>query len=143
MADFAQTGYARNGTVHIAYQVMGNGPLDLVLVPGFISHLELQLENPRPIRFFERLASFCRLIRFDKRGTGLSDRNGAIPTLEERMDDVRAVMDTVGSKRAALLGLSEGGSMSVLFAATHPKRTSALILYGAMARPARAKPRRQ
>ena len=136
MADFAQTSYAKNGTVHIAYQVMGNGPLDLVLVPGFISHLELQLEDPRPIRFFERLSSFCRLVRFDKRGTGLSDRTGAIPTLEERMDDVRAVMDTVGSKRAALLGLSEGGSMSVLFAATHPKRTSALILYGAMARPA-------
>jgi pimeloyl-ACP methyl ester carboxylesterase len=136
MTDFAQTGYAKNGTVHIAYQVMGNGPLDLVLVPGFVSHLELQLEDPRPIRFFERLSSFCRLIRFDKRGTGLSDRTGAIPTLEERMDDVRAVMDAVGSKRAALLGLSEGGSMSVLFAATHPKRTSALILYGAMARPA-------
>jgi pimeloyl-ACP methyl ester carboxylesterase len=136
MADFAQTGYAKNATVHVAYQVMGNGPLDLVLVPGFVSHLELQLEDPRPMRFFERLSSFCRLIRFDKRGTGLSDRTGAIPTLEERMDDVRAVMDTVGSKRAALLGLSEGGSMSILFAATHPQRTSALILYGAMARPA-------
>ena len=130
MADFAQTSYAKNGTVHIAYQVMGNGPLDLVLVPGFISHLELQLDDPRPIGFFERLSSFCRLIRFDKRGTGLSDRTGAMPTLEERMDDVRAVMDTVGSKRSALLGLSEGGSMSVLFAATHPKRTAALILYG-------------
>jgi len=115
---------------------MGHGPLDLVLVAGFVTHLELQLEDPRPIRFFERLSSFCRLIRFDKRGTGLSDRVGSIPTLEERMDDVRAVLDTVGSKRAALLGFSEGGPMSVLFAATHPERTSALILYGAMARTA-------
>ena len=137
MADpLAKTCYAKSGSVHVAYQVMGNGPLDLVLVPGFVSHLELQLEDPRPVRIFERLASFCRLIRFDKRGTGLSDRTGGIPTLEERMDDVRAVMDTVGSKRAALLGFSEGGPMSVLFAATHPERTSALILYGAMARTA-------
>jgi class 3 adenylate cyclase/alpha-beta hydrolase superfamily lysophospholipase len=137
MADpLAKTCYAKSGSVHVAYQVMGNGPLDLVLVPGFVSHLELQLEDPRPVRIFERLASFCRLIRFDKRGTGLSDRTGGIPTLEERMDDVRAVMDTVGSKSAALLGFSEGGPMSVLFAATHPDRTSALILYGAMARTA-------
>ena len=137
MADpLPETCYARSGSIHVAYQVMGHGPLDLVLVPGFVSHLELQLEDPRPVRIFERLAAFCRLIRFDKRGTGLSDRTSGIPTLEERMDDVRAVMDTVGSKRAALLGLSEGGPMSVLFAATHPERTSALILYGAMARTA-------
>jgi pimeloyl-ACP methyl ester carboxylesterase len=137
MADpLPKTCYAKSGSVHVAYQVMGNGPLHLVLVPGFVSHLELQLEDPRSVRIFERLASFCRLIRFDKRGTGLSDRTGGIPTLEERMDDVRAVMDTVGSKRAALLGFSEGGPMSVLFAATHPERTLALILYGAMARTA-------
>src|SRR5215831_18042217 len=99
----SETHYAKSGDVHVAYQVMGSGPLDLVLVPGFISHVEMQLEEPRIVRFFERLSSFCRLIRFDKRGTGLSDRLGAIPTLEERMDDVRAVMDAVGSQRAAIL----------------------------------------
>jgi len=137
MADpLLETRYAKSGDVHVAYQVMGHGPLDLVLVAGFVTHLELQLEDPRPVRFFERLSSFCRLIRFDKRGTGLSDRIGGIPTLEERMDDVRAVLDTIGSQRAALLGFSEGGPMSVLFAATHPERTTALILYGAMARTA-------
>src|SRR5262245_32400735 len=106
-----ETRYAKSGNVHIAYQLMGNGPLDLVLVAGFVTHLELQLEDPRPVRFFERLSSFCRLMRFDKRGTGLSDRIGGIPTLEERMDDVRAVLDTIGSERAALLGFSEGGPM--------------------------------
>jgi len=131
-----ETRYAKSGDAHIAYQVMGSGPFDLVLVPGFISHLEIQLEEPRPARFFERLSSFCRLIRFDKRGTGLSDRIGAMPTLEERMDDVRAVMDSVNSKQAALFGFSEGGPMSILFAATYPRRTSALILCGAMARSA-------
>ena len=94
-----KTRCVRSGSVHVAYQVMGDGPLDLVLVPGFVSHLELQLEDPRPVRIFERLASFCRLIRFDKRGTGLSDGTGGIPTLEKRMNEVRAVMDTVGSKR--------------------------------------------
>src|SRR5688572_25038433 len=123
-----ETRYAKSGSVHVAYQVLGDGPIDLVLVPGFVSHLELQLEDPRPVRFFERLTSFCRLIRFDKRGTGLSDRLGAIPTLEERMDDVRAVMDAVGSERAALFGMSEGGAMSMLFAATYPERTQSLIL---------------
>ncbi len=136
MAGMPETRYAKSGDIHIAYQVMGNAGLDLVLVPGFISHLEMHLEDRRPVRFFERLASFSRLIRFDKRGTGLSDRIGAIPTLEERMDDVRAVMDAVGSKQAAVLGYSEGGPMSILFAATYPQRTSALILYGAMARAA-------
>src|SRR5215471_13039142 len=113
---------------------MGEGPFDLVFVPGFISHLEVQMELPAFASFVGRLASFCRLIRFDKRGTGLSDRLSAIPTLEERMDDVRAVMDAVGSKRAALLGYSEGGPMSIVFAATHPQRTSALMLYGSFAR---------
>jgi pimeloyl-ACP methyl ester carboxylesterase len=104
MASIPDTRYAKSGDVHVAYQVMGSGPLDLVLVPGFISHEEMQLEEPHTARFFQRLSSFCRLIRFDKRGTGLSDRVAAMPTLEERMDDVRAVTDAVGSDRAALLG---------------------------------------
>src|SRR5947209_8528690 len=103
-----ETCYAKSGETYIAYQVMGEGPFDLVLVPGFISHVEMQLELPLTANFFARLASFCRLIRFDKRGTGLSDRLSAIPTLEERMDDVRAVMDAAGSTRAALFGFSEG-----------------------------------
>jgi len=134
MTGMPETRYAKSGDIHIAYQVMGDAPLDLVLVQGFTTHLELQFEDPRQIRFFERLGSFCRLIRFDKRGMGLSDRVGGIPTLEERMDDVRAVMDAVGSTQAALLGVSEGGPMSILFSATYPQRASALILYGAMAR---------
>jgi pimeloyl-ACP methyl ester carboxylesterase len=113
---------------------MGEGPFDLVFVPGFMTHLEMQLEFTQYASFMKRLASFCRLIRFDKRGTGLSDRLKAIPTLEERMDDVRAVMDAAGSTRAALLGFSEGGPMSVVFAATYPQRTSSLILYGSFAR---------
>jgi len=134
MATRPETKYTKSGDVHIAYQVTGNGPLDLVWVPGFVSHLEYQWEYPDSARSLERLASFSRLIRFDKRGTGLSDRDSAVPTLEQRMDDVRAVMDAVGSKRAALLGISEGGAMSCLFAATYPERTSALILYGSFAR---------
>ena len=103
-------------------------------MPGFVSHLEYQWEYPGSARFFERLGSFSRLIRFDKRGTGLSDRVGGIPTLEQRMDDVRAVMDAAGSERAALFGISEGGPMSLLFAATYPERTAALVLYGSYAR---------
>jgi pimeloyl-ACP methyl ester carboxylesterase/class 3 adenylate cyclase len=134
MANMPETRYAKSGDMHIAYQVMGDAPLDLVLVQGFATHLELQFEDPRQVRFFERLGCFCRLIRFDKRGMGLSDRVGGIPTLEERMDDVRAVMDAVGSTQAALLGVSEGGPMSILFSATYPQRVSALILYGSMAR---------
>jgi pimeloyl-ACP methyl ester carboxylesterase len=133
MHPLAKTQYTKSGDLHIAYQVTGSGPLDLVLVPGFVSHLESQWEHPWPAHFLERLGSFSRLIRFDKRGTGLSDRVGGIPTLEQRMDDVRAVMDAVGSERAALLGVSEGGPMSVLFAATYPERTSALVLYGSYA----------
>lgn len=136
MAEIPQTRYARSGDLHIAYQVLGNGPIDVMLVPGWISHLELEWDNPQIVRAFERLSSFCRLIRFDKRGTGLSDRVSGVPSLEERMDDVRAVMDAVGSKRAALLGISEGGPMSILFAATYPERTSALVLYGSFARDA-------
>jgi class 3 adenylate cyclase len=126
--------YARSGDVNIAYEVVGDGPLDIVLVPGFVSHLELDWEEPRSARFLERLASFSRLIRFDKRGTGLSDRPGGLPDLETRMDDVRAVMDTVGCERAALFGYSEGGPLCVLFAATYPERTIALVLYGTYAK---------
>src|SRR5260370_33334871 len=129
----AETRYAKSGDVHIAYQVVGNGPIDLVWVPGFISNLELEGEYPEHQRFVTRIGSFCRLIRFDKRGTGLSDRGFGIASLEERIDDVRAVMDAVGSQRAALLGQSEGGPMSILFAATYPERTQALILYASFA----------
>lgn len=132
----AETRYAKSGDIHIAYQMTGSGPLDLVFVPGFVSHVEFQWENTHVARFLRRLGSFSRLICFDKRGTGLSDRVGSIPTLEERMDDVRAVMDAAGSQRAALLGISEGGPMCALFAATYPERTSALILYGAIAKAA-------
>lgn len=128
------TRYAKSGDVHIAYQVTGEGLLDLVFVPGFVSHLEYRWEDSRKARFLERLASFTRLISFDKRGTGLSDRVAEMPTLEQRMADVRAVMDATGSERAALLGVSEGGPMSILFAATYPKRTTALVIYGAYAR---------
>src|SRR5687768_15230589 len=99
---YPETRYAKSGDIHIAYQITGGGAIDLVMVPGFVSHLDLVWDDPRAAHFLSRLASFCRLIRFDKRGTGLSDRVAAIPTLEERMDDVRAVMDAVGSHRAAM-----------------------------------------
>jgi pimeloyl-ACP methyl ester carboxylesterase len=128
-----ETHYARSGDVSIAYQVHGEGPIDLVLIPPFVSHVEYCWEYPPYARFLHHLASFSRLILFDKRGTGLSDRV-AIATLEERMDDVRAVMDAAGSERAALLGVSEGGAMSILFAATYPERVAALITYGSIAR---------
>jgi len=126
--------YARSGDVNIAYQVTGDGPFDLVLVPGFFSHLEIDWEHPEHARFLGRLGSFAQLIRFDKRGTGLSDRGVGLPDLETRMDDVRAVMDATGSERAALFGYSEGGPMCVLFAATYPERTRALVLYGTYAK---------
>jgi class 3 adenylate cyclase len=128
--------YARSGEVNIAYQVVGEGPIDLVYVMGWVSHLEAFWMDPGQERFFRRLASFSRLILFDKRGTGLSDRVAIhqLPTLEERMDDVRAVMDAVGSKQAALFGVSEGGPMCALFSATYPERTSALIMYGSYAK---------
>ena len=131
-----ETKYAKSGKVHIAYQVVGGGPLDLVLVPGWVTHLEHQWQEPLLARFLERLASFARLILFDKRGTGLSDRvaEDALPTLEVRMDDVRAVMDAVGSTRAALVGISEGGPMCALFAATYPERTAALVMCGSYAK---------
>ena len=126
--------YARSGDVNVAYQVTGDGPFDLVLVPGFFSHLEIDWEHPEHARFLDRLGSFARLIRFDKRGTGLSDRGVGLPDLETRMDDVRAVMDAAGSEQAALFGYSEGGPMCILFAATYPERTRALVLYGAYAK---------
>lgn len=129
-----RTQYARSGDVHVAYQVFGEGGLDLVVVPGFVSHVEAIWEHPTAARFFERLGGFARVLLFDKRGTGLSDRDVALPTLEERMDDVRAVMDAAGFERAALLGVSEGGAMSVLFAATFPERTRALVLCGTFPR---------
>src|SRR6478609_11362844 len=112
---------------------MGDGPFDLVHVPPFVSNLELQWENPAERRYFERLASFSRLIMFDKRGTGLSDRVD-VATLEERMDDLRAVMDAAGSERAAVFGSSEGGALAILFSVTYPQRVSALVLYGAYPR---------
>jgi class 3 adenylate cyclase/pimeloyl-ACP methyl ester carboxylesterase len=126
--------YAKSGDVSVAYQVTGEGPFDLVFVPGFFSHLELDWEHPSHTRLLERLGSFARVIRFDKRGTGLSDRAVGLPNLETRMDDVRAVMDAVGSQRAALVGYSEGGPMCILFAATYPERTRALVLYGTYAK---------
>ena len=129
-----ETRYARCGNLHIAYQVVGEGPPDLVFVPGVASHLEHQWDEPLQAAFFHRLASFSRLIRFDKRGAGLSDRAERMPAIEERMDDVRAVMDAAGSERAAILGLSEGGPMGIVFAATHPDRTSQLILWNTFAR---------
>jgi class 3 adenylate cyclase len=124
-----ETRYVKSGDVSIAYQVTGDGPVDLVLVAGFVSHLEIDWDEPGHAHFLHRLASFSRLIRFDKRGTGLSDRPGGLPDLETRMDDVRAVMDAAKSERAVLFGYSEGGPMCVLFAATYPEMTSALVLY--------------
>jgi pimeloyl-ACP methyl ester carboxylesterase/class 3 adenylate cyclase len=129
-----ETRYASSGGINIAYQVVGNGPIDLVIVPGWVSNIEAFWEEPNYARFFRELASFSRLILFDKRGTGLSDRVVEVSTLEERMDDVRAVMEAIGSTRAALLGYSEGGPMCALFAATYPERTSALIMIGSYAR---------
>jgi pimeloyl-ACP methyl ester carboxylesterase/DNA-binding winged helix-turn-helix (wHTH) protein len=131
-----ETMYARSGDVNIAYQIIGDGPLDLVFVMGWVSHLEYFWREPSFARFLLRLASFSRLILFDKRGTGLSDRVpiNELPTLEQRMDDVRAVMDAVGSERAALCGVSEGGPMCSLFAATYPAKTLALVMIGTYAK---------
>src|SRR5215212_8358098 len=130
----ATIGYAMSGDVNIAYQVTGEGAFDLVLVSGFVSHLDNDWQHPSSTRLLERLGSFSRLIRFDKRGTGLSDRAVGLPDFETRMDDVRAVMDATGSERAALFGYSEGGPMCGLFAATYPARTHALVLYGTYAK---------
>jgi pimeloyl-ACP methyl ester carboxylesterase len=130
----AETRYAKSGDLNIAYQVSGGGPFDLVFVPGYVTHLELHWDMPSFVPVLERLGSFSRLIRFDKRGTGMSDRVSGAPTLEARMDDVRAVMDAVGSQRAAFYGLSEGAAMALLFAATYPDRTAALVLRSAFPR---------
>src|SRR5712691_11620555 len=136
MTTLPETKYAKSGDYHIAYQAIGTGPLDLVFMHGWISHIEHMWEEPRVARFLDRLASFARLIVLDKRGTGLSDPVplDRLPTLEERMDDVRAVMDAAGSERAALFGTSEAGALNLLFAATHPERTAALILLNSYAR---------
>jgi DNA-binding SARP family transcriptional activator/pimeloyl-ACP methyl ester carboxylesterase len=129
-----ETRYAVSGAVRVAYQVVGGGPRDLVVVPGFASHLELTWEYPPYERFVRRLATFARVILFDKRGTGLSDPIGDAETLEERMDDIRAVMDAVGSQRADLFGWSEGAMIATVFGASRPDRVSALVLYGSCAR---------
>jgi class 3 adenylate cyclase len=121
--------YARSGDVSIAYQIWGEGPIDLLFVHGFAGHLEIEAEHPRTRAFRERIASYARLITFDRRGTGLSDRVREVPSLEARMDDVRAVMDAIGSDRAVLLGTFEAGAMSILFAATYPERAAGLALY--------------
>lgn len=128
------THYLKSDDVHVAYQVFGEGSLDLLFVPGFVSNVEAAWESPEHRAFFRRLASFCRVILFDKRGTGMSDRGSQIFTLEQRMHDVQAILDAVGCKRAALFGVSEGGPMSLLYAATYPSRTSALVLYGSYAK---------
>lgn len=133
--DVPVTRYAKSGEVNIAYQVTGAGPLDLIYVPGWVSNVEYTWEEPSYARFLRRLASFSRLILFDKRGTGLSDRvpTNELPTLEQRMDDLRAVLDAAGSERAAIFSMSEGAGLSILFAATYPQRTSALALFGSFA----------
>lgn len=129
-----ETRYVKSDGVHIAYQVLGEGPFDVVFVPGFVSNVEATWQAPERAAFFRRLASFCRLIMFDKRGTGMSDRTSQLFSLEQRMHDVRAIMDEIGSERAALFGISEGGPMSLLFSATYPERVRALVLYGTYAR---------
>ncbi|MFL5971318.1 MAG: alpha/beta fold hydrolase [Gaiellaceae bacterium] len=128
------TQYAQSGDVHVAYQVTGGGEIDMVLAPRTVSHLNLDWDFPEKVSLIERLSSFCRLVRFDKRGTGLSDRPLNVATLDDRIDDIRAVMDAVGSERAVLFGFSEGASMALLFAATYPQRTRSLLAWGAMAR---------
>jgi pimeloyl-ACP methyl ester carboxylesterase len=135
MADIPATRYVKSDDVHIAYQVIGEGPRDLLFVPGFVSNVEAVWQSPVRASFFRRLATFARVIMFDKRGTGMSDRGSQIFTLEQRMHDVQAVLDQVGSQHATLFGVSEGGPMSLLYAATYPERTSALVLYGTYARP--------
>jgi pimeloyl-ACP methyl ester carboxylesterase/class 3 adenylate cyclase len=128
--ELPETRYAKSGGVSIAYQVVGDGPIDLVFIPGFVSNVEYYWEMPAAARAFRRFASFSRLIIWDKRGTGLSDPVARVPTLDERAEDLRAVMDAAGSERAALMGISEGGPMGLLFSAAYPERTTALILHG-------------
>jgi pimeloyl-ACP methyl ester carboxylesterase len=135
MSDFVlpETRYAASGDINIAYQTMGDGSIDIILVPGIASHVEFLHEFPGYTAFLRRLSSFARVVTFDKRGQGLSDRISDAPSLEQRIDDVRAIMDEVGSKQAVLLGFSEGSPMSALFAATYPDRVSKLILFGGYA----------
>ena len=128
------THYAKSGDIYVAYQIFGSGPIDLVFVPGWISHLDVWWDNPHTASWFERLGRFSRMLIFDKRGTGLSDRIGGLPGMDQRMDDIRAVMDAAGLKRAAVLGVSEGGSLAALFAASHPNQCQALVLCGAFAK---------
>src|SRR3954452_20217934 len=129
-----ETRYAKSNRVNIAYQVVGAGSQDLILVPGFVSHVEVAWEQPRLAHFLGRLASFSRLVMFDKRGTGMSDPVASPPSMDERMDDIRAVMDAAGSSSGTMFGISEGGTLSLLFADRHPERAQALILYGSWAR---------
>jgi len=131
-----QTHYALSGEVSIAYQVMGNGAIDIIMVPGLFSHVEFMHELPGYTAFLRRLSRFARIVSFDKRGQGLSDRMSDAPSLEQRMDDVRTVMDEIGSRRAVVFGFSEGCPMSILFAATYPDRASHLILVGGFSRAA-------
>src|SRR5512135_2095780 len=134
MAEIPATHYVKSDDVHIAYQVLGEGSCDLLFVPGFVSNIEATWQSPEQSAFFRQLASFCRLNLFDKRGTGMSDRGSQIFTLEQRMHDVQAILDEVSSERATLFGVSEGGPMSLLYAATYPQRTSALVIYGSYAK---------
>src|SRR5205823_5148757 len=133
-----ETRYAKSGDVNIAYQVVGEGPFDLVVVPGWISNVDFAWEDPFYGDWVRGLAAFSHVILFDKRGTGLSDRDVGDSTLEERMDDLRAVLEAAGSERAAVMGFSEGGPLSMLFAATYPERVRALILYATFARASEA-----
>ena len=128
-----KTKYTKSGNFNIAYQVMGNGPVDIVYIPGWVSNIDMMWAEPRLAGFLTRLTLFSRLIVFDKRGTGLSDRVSDLSPLEDRMDDIRAVMDAVGSEKAILFGRSEGGSVSALFSATYPHRTAGLITFGVFA----------
>jgi pimeloyl-ACP methyl ester carboxylesterase len=138
MNDFVlpETRYALSGDVNIAYQVMGEGPFDIILVPGVVSHVEFTHELAGYTAFLRRLSTIARVVAFDKRGQGLSDRMSGAPSLEQRMDDVRSLMDEIGSQRAILFGFSEGSAMSALFAATYPERVSHLVLVGGFARAA-------
>jgi class 3 adenylate cyclase len=137
MTDVPETRYARSGDLHIAYQVIGEGPLDVVAAPGWISHVECQWEQPLLAHYLRRPTSYARVLIFDKRGTGLSDRAAAVPTLDDCMDDIRAVMDAAGSERAALIGHYDSGAHCAMFAATHPARTAALIIVGGYAKGSR------
>ena len=131
MAEVPSTHYVKSDDVYIAYQVFGEGSLDLIFVPGFVSNIEAMWQSPNRSRFFRRLASFCRVIIFDKRGTGMSDRSSQIFTLEQRMHDVQSILNEVGSERAALFGISEGGPMSLLYAATYPDDVVGMVLIDA------------